>query len=1374
MIMIVLGFVQGGALFAQGDGVVVMVSVIAKESPAERAGIEPGDILVTFEGEKIRRPEDVKRIWAQLYAKESESPSGGTCSFVIHRLGEKEQEIRIDIPLKEKVLGFRVYQIMRVRVPLFLKNASLFMTLEKNLIDGTQHYRRGDPRSALRAWTTALRCAEKLGDRRELAGHCINVGLISNALREWRSGLAHYGRALALSREVKDRRIEASALSGMGIARQRLGDLKGAMASYKASSEVYRALGNPEGEARALGNMGAIHQRMGRYPQALELMTRALAIKEKHNEQTGMEMFLWNIGVVYRQMGEHEKAIGFFTRRLNILRARGNRKGEADTLGRIGEEYSSLKRHGKALECRKKAVAIYQAINDKRNVCMMTRSLGVTLSHMGFEERGLGLQEEALKLAREIGDKGEEAANLINIGIHHMRLHRYDKAEAALVEGLALARESGQKQWELNALTSTADLYRRMGRIQEAEPILIRAAKEAKSDRNIARYVEVLEQIAKVFWRHGWYSRALDYSGRAFQIREERRIGGDWAVRYINMGNWYEKVGQYEMALAFYRKGYDGARAVGNRRCEALALSNMGMTYRDLGMLKEALEHQKKALALMEKTGDKRGISYCFGRMGSTYDYMKEREKASECFAKALALRREIGDRAGLAVIWGNLGSLNWRRREDAEAIRCFEEGLKIVRELGRYKEELYWNLALIFQPGEGKAGPYMHKGKFMAATGLFLAEVEKAMRIGEAESLMAKFFPTLGIALDVAWGEGKEETIRVEGEWPGMGEETIRELQASPLLGKTYLEAGFRWVETFRAREFMWEMKRKSVDLEKGVEGEALRARNELMGRLNGLRKRMVRLYSGGGVYDEQGKELSPEAIRDRSARLRKAFDETLKQVEEANRKISVANPAQFALKAEASVQLKELQETLGENEVFLEFVLLGQEGKKHRISVDRDGREEKVVVSRLEEKSSGNAYGLVVTRKKANVLRLGQTEAIGNAVECFRMAIDAQRWCSKVEDFVTLGRDLYRCLVGRLIEEIGQEGHGVKHIILCPDGALTRLPFEALVTQDVDAGVKFEALPYLAKKVSTEYTSSATAWVHMRKGKFRRGEPGKGFVALADPDYGEGVREDVLRSSGVVGKFLSPADEEEEKKRRARREALMERLSPEIREASLKATRVRGGGVLGRLPGTREEVRGIAPLFQEGWTEKEAITDWAEGKTAPSKSGARVYLGRAAREGIARQKSLLEDAEVLHFACHGIADDLAPADASIILTTVGVPEDEDGFLSAAEVMALRTNARVVVLSACETGLGKIIRGEGVQGLTRAWQYAGARTVIVSLWKVDDKATATFMRHFYEAYRKQGLKVTRALALAKRHMITTRKVAAPVYWAAFTAHGER
>src|SRR5207249_783074 len=128
------------------------------------------------------------------------------------------------------------------------------------------------------------------------------------------------------------------------------------------------------------------------------------------------------------------------------------------------------------------------------------------------------------------------------------------------------------------------------------------------------------------------------------------------------------------------------------------------------------------------------------------------------------------------------------------------------------------------------------------------------------------------------------------------------------------------------------------------------------------------------------------------------------------------------------------------------------------------------------------------------------------------------------------------------------------------------------------------------------------------------------------------------------------------------------------------------------------------------------------------------------------------LETASVIHVATHGQADEFESARAGLWLAASA--EQGPGFLSVADVLRLKLAADLVTLSACETGIGRVARGEGVLGLPRAFLAAGARGVLVSLWKVNDRSTSDLMEAFYRGLLKDRKDGARALAEAKRRMI--------------------
>lgn len=204
-----------------------------------------------------------------------------------------------------------------------------------------------------------------------------------------------------------------------------------------------------------------------------------------------------------------------------------------------------------------------------------------------------------------------------------------------------------------------------------------------------------------------------------------------------------------------------------------------------------------------------------------------------------------------------------------------------------------------------------------------------------------------------------------------------------------------------------------------------------------------------------------------------------------------------------------------------------------------------------------------------------------------------------------------------------------------------------------------------------------------------------------------------------------------------------------PAARLAVLDARR--RGLSLAPLPASRREVEGIAALYPE----------------------ARTFLGAEATEE--RVKSIGREVGILHLAAHGLLDERFPLDSSLALTLPEPPEEgkDNGLLQAWEIFEqVRLDADLVTLSACDSGLGRELGGEGLVGLTRAFQYAGARSVLASLWSVSDESTSALMQHFYRSLRS-GRSRDEALRSAQAALLRSRGFSHPYYWAGFQLTGD-
>jgi CHAT domain-containing protein len=259
-------------------------------------------------------------------------------------------------------------------------------------------------------------------------------------------------------------------------------------------------------------------------------------------------------------------------------------------------------------------------------------------------------------------------------------------------------------------------------------------------------------------------------------------------------------------------------------------------------------------------------------------------------------------------------------------------------------------------------------------------------------------------------------------------------------------------------------------------------------------------------------------------------------------------------------------------------------------------------------------------------------------------------------------------------------------------------------------------------------------------------RNRASKGIVVLADPVF---MKDDerVKRSR----------DQDTRKKDPKLENQAPGQQDSEDRRQLVKATQDTGiasdGFYVPRLPGTRREAEQIVAMVPPGES--------------------RLALDFAASRDTATSTELGEYRYV-HFSTHGLVNSVHPELSGLVLALVNERgETQDGFLRAHEIFNLKLSPEVVVLSACQTGMGKNIRGEGLVSLTRGFMYAGAPRVIVSLWGVSDWGTTELMVRFYHGMLKEGLRPAAALRAAQVSLMNDKQWESPYYWAPFTFQGE-
>jgi CHAT domain-containing protein/predicted negative regulator of RcsB-dependent stress response len=295
-------------------------------------------------------------------------------------------------------------------------------------------------------------------------------------------------------------------------------------------------------------------------------------------------------------------------------------------------------------------------------------------------------------------------------------------------------------------------------------------------------------------------------------------------------------------------------------------------------------------------------------------------------------------------------------------------------------------------------------------------------------------------------------------------------------------------------------------------------------------------------------------------------------------------------------------------------------------------------------------------------------------------------------------------------------------RRLLIVPDGPLQYLPFAALSVAENGR----EVVP-LVELHELAMLPSASALVSLRKTAGRRPLPADEVTVFADPVFeppGKPIQAVVPRSS----------------------------RSPRSRELTRALSDVRDSQWIPNLPGSRNEALAIQQITGSART--------------------RLVMGfDANREAI--MDSSLARQRIIHFATHGMMDTRHPEMSGLVLSMFNKRgEYQDGYLRLSDIYSLKLSADLVVLSSCESALGKDLGSEGIIGLPRAFLYAGARSVIASLWKVDDEATVPLMKTFYSRLQL-GEDPARALQGAQLDLLKNARLSDPYYWAGFVLEGD-
>ena len=538
-----------------------------------------------------------------------------------------------------------------------------------------------------------------------------------------------------------------------------------------------------------------------------------------------------------------------------------------------------------------------------------------------------------------------------------------------------------------------------------------------------------------------------------------------------------------------------------------------------------------------------------------------------------------------------------------------------------------------------------------------------------------------------------------------------------APLSGKALEYAGeaFRINEQSRARSLLDMLAETDAAITEGVPAELLQRKQENLDRQQDIADILT------------GINVSTEELKKKPAELDAELEKLQTEYEEIENQIRTASPRYATLTANKPLTLAEVQQNvLDDQTVLAEYALQADESY---LFVATKGE-----VNLFKLPGRANIEKLAMDLRAQLIPSKLQRRIVGiDVAEANRGLGIAAAAPEDVAPFVAASNALYKVVLEPAAGMIGE-----KRLMVVADGALNYIPFEVLL-KSADSG-DFSSLGYLVKTNEIVYAPSASVVGAIKQQRTKAN--GRAMLIIADPVFNSND----TRARKTTG--TPPSDAE------VRGLGIQGALA-DVAGTEAPANTAMEGLPLARLNGTRTEAEQISKLA----------------KTFGGQAD--VWLDLDANEDNLGTRDVTKY-RIIHVATHGLLNAERPQFTGVVLSLVG-NKTHDGFVRTDEVFNLRLGSPLVMLSACETGLGKEKRGEGVMGLTRAFMYAGAPTVGVSLWSVADKSTADLMTDFYRRLLSTGDSTTSSGALrgAQLAMITGKKYSAPFYWAPFVLVGD-
>jgi CHAT domain-containing protein/Tfp pilus assembly protein PilF len=928
-------------------------------------------------------------------------------------------------------------------------------------------------------------------------------------------------------------------------------------------------------------------------------------------------------------------------------------------------------------------------------------------------------------------ERKAEADQLFKAGTQQLNTGQFREALQTFEQALGIYKVLGDRQSERTTLNNIGFVYKSVGHYAQALKYFEQALIIGKEVGDKAGEGIILHNIGAVYNSLGQYADALKFYEQALVIRQQVGDKAGEKDTLNNIGLAYSNLGQYADALKFYEQALVIIKQVGNKAGEGITLYNIGLVYNRLGEYAQALKFYEQALVIAQEIGDKAGENRNLNNIGLVYTYLGQYPQALKYLEQALVIVKQVGDKAGEGTTLGNIGNVYNSLGQYRDALKFYEQALVIVKQVGDKAGEgtILNNIGSVYN----SLGQYGDALKFYEQALVIAQEMDD--RAGEGDTLnnIGNVYNSLGQDADaLKFYEGALVIAKEIGDKAGEGA-TLNNI------GQVYIHLG-KYADALKFYEQALVIA-KQVGIKAG-EGRSL---NNI-----GLVYTYLRQYPQALKYLEQALVINKQ-VGDKAQE-----GITLNNIGYVYNRLGQSPDAEKTLMAAIAV-LESLRpgltdidkisifETQANSYRLLQQALVAQNKTNTALEIAERGRA-RAFVELLASRQSSNPN----TQQTVKPLDLQQIQQIAREQNAtlveYSIVYDALKNQGKEE---WRHSELYIWVV-KPTGEVAFKQVDLKSL---------NTSLEDLVETSRDAiGVRgrsmFEVTP-VAKPESdqTQRLQQLHKLLIEPIAQFLPTNPSDRVILIPQNELFL-VPFPALKDAS--GKYLiekhsiltAPAIQVLELTRNQRQQVAgkdvlvvgnptMPNILPKIGEPPQK---------LANLPSAQREAEAIAQLFNT-----KALTG-----------------NQATKSAILQQ---LPSARIIHLATHGLLDDFKGqgVPGAIALAPSGTGELNDGLLTSNEIFDMKLNAELVVLSACDTGRGRIT-GDGVIGLSRSLISAGVPSVIVSLWSVPDAPTASLMTEFYRQLQQNPDKAT---ALRQAMLTTMKQHPNPKHWAAFTLIGE-